>query len=319
MKSFLLLCLSLAALSSSYSHPGIGIVKDSHGNIYYTDLKQIWKVTPQGVKTIVVRGVHSHEIAIDANDNLYGEHLWYNGEALNTWGHYAWRLGSNGRLDTLIGPREGFLDDYSFRRDAAGNMYWIQQWKTARFKKRTSDGQVIVLAEKDLDKIGWMHVTAKGKIYFTDRKNLYQLDQQGNIRELAEKPAGKSSSPGSLWGIWTDDSNNIYVADMDSKKVIRIEESGKHTTVLKTSGAWFPLSGVFGNDGSLWLMEGNYLNKVRVRKIIKEELLAASNPASHATVSKTNYFIWLLPIVLVSSIVIAIHLRNAYRSNTLSI
>jgi hypothetical protein len=319
MKSFLLFCLSLAAFSLAFSHPGIGIVKDSRGNIYYTDLKQIWKISTQGVKTVVVRGVHSHEIAIDANDNLYGEHLWYNGEALDTWGHYVWRLSSNGRFDTLMGPRPGFLDDYSFRRDAAGNMYWIQQWKRTRFKKRTSDGQEIVLAEKDLAKIGWMHVTAKGKIYFTDRTNLYQLDQQGNIRELAKKPAGKSFSSGSLWGIWTDDSNNIYVADMDSKKVIRVEESGKQTTILKTSGAWFPLSGVFGNDGGLWLMEGNYLNEVRVRKIIKKEWFAASNAASHTTVSKPNYLAWLIPIVLILSMVMAILLRHAYRSNTLSI
>jgi hypothetical protein len=319
MKSFLLFCLSLAAFSLAFSHPGIGIVKDSRGNIYYTDLKQIWKISTQGVKTVVVRGVHSHEIAIDANDNLYGEHLWYNGEALDTWGHYAWRLGSNGRLDTLIGPREGFLDDYSFRRDAAGNMYWIQQWKTARFKKRTIDGQVIVMAEKDLDKIGWMHVTAKGKIYFTDRKDLYQLDQQGNIRELAKKPAGKSSSPGSLWGIWTDDSNNIYVADMDSKKVIRIEESGKQTTVLKTSGAWFPLSGVFGNDGSLWLMEGNYANEVRVRRIEKTALASSFDGPSHTPVNKVNYFILLIPVVLVLSTAIAVNLRSSHRSSTLSI
>lgn len=319
MKNILLLCLSLAALSSSYSHPGIGIVKDSRGNIYYTDLKQVWKISPQGVKTVVVREVHSHEIAIDANDNLYGEHLWYNGEAANTWGHYAWRLSSNGKLDTLIGPKQGFRDDYSFQRDAAGNMYWIQQWKTCRFKKRTSDGRVTVLAEKNLDKIGWMHVTAKGKIYFTDRKNLYQLDQQGNIRELAKKPAGKSSSSGSLWGIWTDNSNNIYVADMDSKKVIRIEESGRQSILLKTTGAWFPLSGVFGNDGSLWLMEGNYANEVRVRKIEKTELTSASYGASHTTVNKPNYFIWLIPIVLIPSIAMAIHLRRSYRSNTLSI
>jgi len=30
------------------AHPGIGIVKDSKGNIFYTDLKQVWKISPDG-------------------------------------------------------------------------------------------------------------------------------------------------------------------------------------------------------------------------------------------------------------------------------
>ncbi len=54
------------------AHPGVGIVKDSKGNIYYTDLKQVWKIT-KGNKTVVVPDVHTHELYVDQNDNLYGE------------------------------------------------------------------------------------------------------------------------------------------------------------------------------------------------------------------------------------------------------
>lgn len=50
---------------------------DSKGDVYFTDLKHVWKLAPDGKKNIVVSNVHTHELWIDANDNLYGEHLWY--------------------------------------------------------------------------------------------------------------------------------------------------------------------------------------------------------------------------------------------------
>ena len=85
MRYFLLSCLIilislLAPVKESFAHPGIGIVKDRKGNIYYTDLKQVWKIDKSGTKTMVVNNVHSHELYMDAEDNLYGEHLWYNGK-----------------------------------------------------------------------------------------------------------------------------------------------------------------------------------------------------------------------------------------------
>jgi hypothetical protein len=47
------------------AHPGIGIVMDSRGNVFYTDLSHVWKVEPGGAKSIAVRGVHTHELYID--------------------------------------------------------------------------------------------------------------------------------------------------------------------------------------------------------------------------------------------------------------
>ena len=47
LKFFCLISIVVAA------HPGIGIVKDSKGNIYYTDLKQVWKIALDGSKTPV--------------------------------------------------------------------------------------------------------------------------------------------------------------------------------------------------------------------------------------------------------------------------
>lgn len=84
MKKLLVACCLVVAAITLTAHPGIGIVKDSKGNIFYTDLKQVWKITPDAIKTIAVKGVHTHELFIDEQDNLFGEHLWYNGEAKDT-------------------------------------------------------------------------------------------------------------------------------------------------------------------------------------------------------------------------------------------
>src|SRR5574342_736257 len=120
MKNILLTYFILLPTCVLYAHTGIDIAKDSKGNIYYTDLKQVWKISPNGKKTIVVSGVHTHELYVDQQGNLYGEHLWYNGEKLNTWGHFVWCLKNTGELVKVIEPTEGFLNDYSFVRDTAG-------------------------------------------------------------------------------------------------------------------------------------------------------------------------------------------------------
>ena len=72
--------LALAATPLS-AHPGIGIVVDSRGNVFYTDLKQVWRIAPDGTRSVAVPGVHTHELYLDAQDNLFGQHLWYEGEA----------------------------------------------------------------------------------------------------------------------------------------------------------------------------------------------------------------------------------------------
>ncbi|HLA68420.1 MAG TPA: hypothetical protein VJN65_01860 [Bacteroidota bacterium] len=51
--TFSILCLLGCSIAAA--HPGIGIVMDSKGNVYYTDLKRVWKIAPNGQKTIAVR------------------------------------------------------------------------------------------------------------------------------------------------------------------------------------------------------------------------------------------------------------------------
>jgi hypothetical protein len=62
MKKIILILPILFIHTLMNAHPGIGIVKDSKGNIYYTDLAKVWKVTASGEKSVVVDRVHTHEL-----------------------------------------------------------------------------------------------------------------------------------------------------------------------------------------------------------------------------------------------------------------
>jgi hypothetical protein len=126
----LLLILFCHITIQSFAHPGIGIVKDNKGFIYYTDLEKVWKVNPKTLhKTVVVPNVHTHELYMDANDNLFGQHSLYSGEQTNRWSHYIWKLSNTGKIETVVPLTDGFyIDNFTFVSDKNGNQYWNQHW-----------------------------------------------------------------------------------------------------------------------------------------------------------------------------------------------
>ena len=127
LKLILSFFFGLLCLTSLIAHPGIGIVMDSKGNVFYTDLEHVWKITPDGQRTIAVEKVHTHELYLDEDDNLYGEHEWYEGEATDKWGNYVWCLSNSGMLEESIPPVEGFLDNSTLIRDDNGNSYYSKK------------------------------------------------------------------------------------------------------------------------------------------------------------------------------------------------
>ena len=295
MKNIFLTCSLLLIFSLVFAHPGIGIVKDRQGNIFYTDLKQVWKIDPSGSKTIAVKGVHTHELYIDDQDNLYGEHLWYNGEIKNTWGHYAWCLKNNGELVKEIEPTEGFLSNYSFVRDSAGNMYWVERFTISRIMKKNKMGEVTRLIEGKFGFIGWLFSTKNGTLYFTESSKLHKLLPNGQVETVADNIGSRSANFTVMgrnydsYGIWTDHADNIYLAMMDSKTVVRISNNGKPETIIGSNSLWTICSGLFDNAGNLWVLENSSTNDVRVRKIDHQSL--AGNNAGSSNISHVHLLI----------------------------
>lgn len=123
MKKFFAFIITIMPLLA-YAHPGVGIVKDSKDNIFFTDLHQVWKIR-NGVKTVAVPNVHTHELYIDNNDNLFGESGYYDDKAVKFY-HYLWVLRPNGQVDTVVGMKEEYVQqDFSLARDKKGNEFYI--------------------------------------------------------------------------------------------------------------------------------------------------------------------------------------------------
>ena len=304
MKKLITVILPVVFWNIVFAHPGIGIVKDSHGNIYYTDLQQVWKIDKAGKKAVIVPNVHTHELYMDSANNLFGEHLWYNGERLNTWGHYVWCLKKDGSFEKIKGPSPGFLQGYSFVRDGDGNMYWAEHWKISRIIKKTPADSVITLAEGKFKDIRWMYATKDGTLYFIDLTDLYKINKNKELILMAE--GIEENSAGSrnnslkhyIFGIWPDNANNIYIAVMGDNLVKRITPAGNVSTYIRSSGGWSPVNGLFDDEDNLFLMETNSLNEVRVRKITKKDL-----SASH-TQEKTFLNDYLAIVIVVLALII---------------
>jgi hypothetical protein len=279
MKRLSAVLLFLATcIRSSLAHPGIGIVMDSRGNVYYTDLKHVWKVATDGTKSIVVRNVHTHELYMDADDNLYGEHLWYEGEATDRWGHYVWRLSSDGTLQTIILARRGFLFDYNdfqFVRDAKGTSYWLEGSRPSILRRRSPDGTVSTIALATFENVRSMTVAHDGTIYVIDLYDLVRITPNGTITTLVRNLADKRRSflgtveTHALMGVWTDRNGNIYTAAFSDRAVKRINPEGKVEIVFRAEIGWTPTGGMIASNGDMWLLEYSGTNAARARRVDK--------------------------------------------------
>jgi hypothetical protein len=264
----MLAALWLVIAAPAVAHPGWGIVQDSHGNIYYTDLAQVWKVAPDGTRTIAVPDVHTHELYLDAQDNLYGEHLWYEGEASDRWGHRVWRLAPDGTIRDVVPATIGFRTWLSFVRDRAGNMYWNDNGLVRRHAPGGGDA---VVSPRRFTDIRSMTVSPAGDVYLIDQGALIRVGADGAVRTLAQH-LGESSAAlpfvgehHQLMGLWLDSAGNAYVAVFGNFKVKRIDPAGRVETVARSTFPWSPTGGFVARDGRLWLLEYSVTNDARIR------------------------------------------------------
>jgi hypothetical protein len=258
--------LTLLALRVD-AHPSVSVVIDSKGNIYYSDLKQVWRVAPGGATSVVVPNVHAHELYLDSHDNLYGEHLWYEGDATKKFDHYFWRRSPEGKIDRIVAAHETFQNerDPSLVRDRAGNEYWADRTRKAIMKGST------VLAPGPFRDIRWLMATPEGTVYFVDALDLVRVTPDGRASVIArglstENMFDNSGVHNQIMGLWTDRAGNVYAADSKDNVVKRVTPGGAVSVVAKSHWPWEVSGGAFAPNGDLWLLEFR-LYDARVRRI----------------------------------------------------
>jgi hypothetical protein len=201
---------------------------------------------------------------MDLNDNLFGQHSIYSGEATNKWYYYLWKLNANGSLDTIRGVTEGFyIEDFSFIRDYSDNMYWVKIGNPDKIIKTSKDGVNTEIISGDFNNVQWMHYT-NDRLYFVQQDDIYSITNKGVLQKVASDLTGKEKAHNTLFGLWSDKRNNIYIANSHTHKIQKIDSAGVVSDIYTSQEGWFPTSGLFDHENHLWVMEVNSKNEVRV-------------------------------------------------------
>ncbi|WP_258541839.1 hypothetical protein [Parvicella tangerina] len=272
--SLLFSCFIL--INTTEAHPGIGIVMDNEGNVFYTDLTHVWKISPEGKRTVAVKNVHTHELYLDANGDLFGEHEWYEGEITDKWGNYVWRLSKDGVFEKFIPDVEGFLDNTTLIRDPAGNSYWAIEFGNADvLMKQTLNGRDHIFTPHKFDDIRWMHYSENdNNLYVVDHLTIKKITPSGVVEILAtnlkeNKPSFEGVADRHyIFGLWTDTDGNVYVALYGAGKVKKISPEGRISTFFFSEEGWSPCGGMIDKNGTVWIMEFSSGNETRVRKMV---------------------------------------------------
>jgi hypothetical protein len=265
MKAIVAACLLvLASVVPARAHPGVGIVMDRQGNVFYTDLVHVWRIAPDGRTSIAVRDVHTHELAIDGTGTLFGEDSEYLGG--DRWRHRVWRRAPDGRVTDVIPWRDGFFRDYGFVRDAAGAMYWVPcPERRCTIRKRTRDGRTTTVGPgvRFGHYINWIAAGSRGSVWVVDGEDLRRIDSAGRISTVV-----RDLGPG-MMGLFPDAQGGLYVAVYGARSVVRVGPDGRVTTVARTPTPWAPSGVMVAPDGDLWILEYSTSNEARVRRIAR--------------------------------------------------
>jgi hypothetical protein len=266
MKTILAACLLLlAAAMPARAHPGVGIVMDRQGNVFYTDLQHVWRIAPNGGRSIAVRDVHTHELALDAAGNLLGEDSEFLGG--DRWRHRVWRRAPDGRVTDVVPWRDGFWREYGFVRDAAGATYWVRcAQRPCTIRKRTPDGRTATFAPgvRWAGNINWIAAGPDGALYVVDGADLRRVDRAGRATTVA-RGVGQM-----MMGMWVDARSNVYVAVYGARAVMRAAPDGRVATVARSPAPWGPSGVTVAPNGDLWILEYSTSNEARVRRVARD-------------------------------------------------
>lgn len=282
------ICVLLTA--KAQAHPAWGIVVDYQGQVYFSDLKTIWKIDAQGKLSLFRVGDdrHTHELNIDEAGNVYGEDNF----------SVIWKMTPTGGFSYILAPTDNPPKGISIWRDRAGNMYSVEQnnhlKRETLLLRRTPSGNVSVLAgssyghadgkgsQAKFSNIVGMAFGPDGSLYLTDSSSVRKVTMDGTVTTLARNIMVENASsnqkggasPATLFGIAVDAQGNTFVADYGNRRILKIAPDGQLTTLIRVEESWFP-TGVAVRGSELYTLEESHTPAykpigTRVRKLLPD-------------------------------------------------
>jgi hypothetical protein len=254
------------------AHPSVSLVVTPDGLVYFSDLRRIWVLDPDGSFRVAVPGVHTHEIWLGPDGSVYGEDVQNEGE---TYRSRTWRLTPDGRLEDVAGWRPGHPRDigYSLAAPAGDGLYWaLGPGGTLRLIDEAGDAQASVRLGTEPVSPSWVVPDPAGPIVVRGGAVL-RVSQDGRTEVLADGLIERTETFSfvhdrhALMKPWTGPDGAIYVPVYSGQEVVRLAGPAPPSVVLRSTGDWSPVGGTFTADGTLWVLEWSTDNHPRLRRI----------------------------------------------------
>jgi hypothetical protein len=120
-----------------------------------------------------------------------------------------------------------------------------------------------------------MTCTPESTVYLIDGQDLRRVGPDGTVhtvaRDLGERKLSQFQAGNRvLMGLWTDTSQNVFVAVYGARVVKKIDREGKIIVVARSQIPWSPTGGLAAPNGDLWLLEYSMTNAARARHIRRD-------------------------------------------------
>lgn len=263
----LLLLWGFAASMPAAAHPPYGLIADAEGNVYFSDLETVWRLSSDGRLTVfrpAVPETHVHELALAPDGAIQGDQNRYD-PATQRFYTGLWRRSRAGAERMIVEMTERPPPGTGVWEDSAGNRY-ASQWisnedRRTRLLRRRPDGRVEILFDESagsarplqpsVASVGGMALGPDGSLYFADRGLLRRLLPDGAVTIVYD---GRSGS--SLRGLAASPEERVLAADMGAKTVLAMGSNGTATTLYRETGPWLPTA-VVVTGGRLLVLEAN--------------------------------------------------------------
>lgn len=229
-------CLVTAAARPVSAHPGSAIVVDAKGQVYFVDTGHgVWTVDAEG-KLVDLGGPAFHWMALDPDRRFAG--LRVQGGSFE----FVAKSIDRGVLILSSDYPVALADDFVYFAPYAAT-------PPLRVSRLTREGRVEPAAVVET-RAQWFNGLARGPdgFYFTEDAAVKKLTSNGSVSVVADRVMPPECSTDRvpetpvpyLRGLAVSGDGKVYVAATGCRAVVRIDERGTVTTVLRAESPWAP-------------------------------------------------------------------------------
>jgi hypothetical protein len=262
--------LTVATSSTAAAHEGWGIVVDSRGRVYATDIpaNTIWRISGDGRVEAIRRFIHSHALSLGPDGAVYGTNVSFTQPVRSVW-----RFDAGGRFSEIIPPTKGFpLDLQSFLLAPDGSVYsastyqhpepaggrelYVLHWSPTGVVDTVAGGHVghadghgRAARFQSIDGMAWL---PDGSIVLADGARLRRVSIDGRVESLGP-PLTALRWDQDLLGIAVGSDSAIYAADFAGRVVQRVVGE-RVDTLYRASSYWAP-AGIAATASGVYVLE----------------------------------------------------------------